>query len=75
MEVPKMLQSLQLHTATPFPPWAVGLSLGVWPLVASDHLRIAQPPTGADDPLTAYVHTGAGWSDRLGREHPFREEP
>ena len=26
-----MLQSLELYTATPFPPWAVGLSLGIGP--------------------------------------------
>ena len=31
MEVPKMLKSLGLHTVTPFPPCAVGLSLDVWP--------------------------------------------
>lgn len=60
-EVPKILQSLELHTATPFPPWAVGLSLGVWPLCGPRPLK----GTGADNPLTTDdLHWG--WkSDRL----------
>lgn len=55
-----MPQSLELGTATPFPPWAVGPWV-LSPLKGQNLLSGIQPLTGADDFLTVDdLHQGWG---------------